>query len=211
LVEFARRQQEHRWDRPGYTYRTLQGQVMGILGLGEIGSVIAQVAKTFGMSTRAYVLDKSKHDGKAADQLFGGEDPAALTSFLGELDYLVNTLPSTSQTKHLLSKLHNGNPTLSYCRKGCTFVNVGRGNIVLEKDLVVALQEGWLGGAILDVFECEPLDKSSLLWDLPNVTITPHVSGMSMASDVATVFADNLELFMKGKNLKYVVNWEKGY
>jgi glyoxylate/hydroxypyruvate reductase A len=90
-------------------------------------------------------------------------------------------------------------------------VNVGRGRLVVEEDLIAALREGTIGGAILDVFAQEPLPPESLFWTLPGVTVTPHVSGPSTIAGVGSLFIQNLERYLTGKELLGLVDRTRGY
>jgi phosphoglycerate dehydrogenase-like enzyme len=90
-------------------------------------------------------------------------------------------------------------------------INVGRGATIAEDDLVTALREGKLRGAVLDVFDTEPLSAQSPLWDLENVYVTPHSSAFSFPKDIAQIFSDNYERFRSNKPLKYVIDLEHGY
>ena len=111
------------------------------------------------------------------DECFSMED---LPEFLKQCDYLCNVLPSTPSTIGLLS-----GDVLENCKeKKTVLINVGRGDVISNNGILNALNNQWIGGAILDVFEEEPLSKDSALWTHPQVTITPHVSGLSTSSQV---------------------------
>ena len=102
-------------------------------------------------------------------------------------------------------------------KKGALLVNVGRGSFVKTDDLVFALEKGFLGGAVLDVLEAEPLEESSLLWDMENVLITPHIAGPSFEGNVdvqSAIWAicmENLDCYLDGKPLRHVVDRSAGY
>lgn len=98
---------------------------------------------------------------------------------LPQADIVVNCLPSTPETEGFLTRAR-----LLSMKKGALLVNVGRGSFVKTDDLVFALEKGFLGGAVLDVLETEPLEESSLLWDMENVLITPHIAGPSFEGNV---------------------------
>ena len=122
---------------------------------------------------------------------------ASLPYVLQSSNYMVNILPSTLQTRGLLS-----GDVLRHCAgegsarrpRPPIFINAGRGDVVDEHALVTALDSGWIGGAVHDVFQEEPLPKSSLLWSHDKVLMTPHISAVSYADDVAQLFARNLAL-----------------
>lgn len=157
--------------------RTLSQLSFGILGLGDIGKCIAKYCKALGMTTWAMGRTARQEIPSYIDEY---RTTADLTELLKSCDYICNILPSTPDTKNLLS----GN-VLQVCnaRQSC-FINIGRGDVIDEASLVNALKTGWISGAILDVFEKEPLPKDSELWDMPGVTITPHCSGPSFPKQV---------------------------
>jgi phosphoglycerate dehydrogenase-like enzyme len=96
-------------------------------------------------------------------------------------------------------------------KKTAVLINIGRGDAVIEEELIRALQQGLIGGAVLDVFEKEPLPEESPLWTLPHVVITPHNSGFSFPDDIVGLFAENHRRFSKGESLLYRVDFERGY
>lgn len=197
-------QKDAKWEKESYSYRTLDKLTLGIMGFGDIGKHVCKVAKFFNM--RVHVLKKTKSTESIADKFFYVDEKEQFEQFLSTADYLLNTLPSTKHTKGLLS-----GEVLKNCKKGSVFINVGRGDVIDENSLLNALKNGWISAAVLDVFEEEPLPKTSQIWRAPNVTITPHVSAMSFADEVCEAFFDNLKLFLDKKPLKYTVNWERGY
>ena len=116
------------------------------------------------------------------------------------------TLPATPETTGLIDAA-----ALRAMKTGALIINIGRGKVIVEKDLVQALRDQRLGGAVLDVFETEPLPPESPLWDMPDVWITPHNSGKSFPEDIVKIFRDNYRRFVQGKKLKCVVNFASGY
>ena len=134
-----------------------------------------------------------------------------LDSLLAECDFVVNTLPSSPATKHLLS----GDRLKSAAGKSPVFINVGRGSIIDEDSIMRAVDSNWISHAVLDVVEVEPLAADSKLWGNPKVTITPHISGGPVAEItypfVVDSFVANLKLLKEDKPLQLVVDYEKGY
>ena len=126
--------------------------------------------------------------------------------FFAQSDYVVLTLPDTPQSRHFINT-----ETLAMMKSSATLINVGRGSIVNEPDLVTALQQGQITAAVLDVFETEPLPADSLLWDLPNVYVTPHFAAASFPEDVVGIFAENYERYTQGRPLMHVIDFERGY
>ena len=145
---------------------TLRGKAMGVMGTGSIGRHIALMARPFGLTVRGF-----SRSGTAVvqfDRVFAAGDR---DEFLAGLDYLVCVLHDTPQTRHLLDA-----GAFDALPDDCYLVNVGRGNLIDEKALSRALLEGKLAGAVLDVFEREPLPPESPLWDAPNPAATIYRS-----------------------------------
>jgi glyoxylate/hydroxypyruvate reductase A len=173
-LEEARRLQELRLWR-SFDFGTLKGKVIGVAGLGSIGQEIVRVAQTFDMTV--YGLSRHRHE-KPLDRTF---DAGQWTEFVRGLDYLVLALPLTPDTAGRVDAR-----VFKAMKPGAVVINVGRGQTVNQDDLTDALEEGVLAGAILDVFEDEPLPKNSPLWALQGVVVTPHISGPSHEGEVAS-------------------------
>ena len=201
--EIAQRKWE--WHMSGVP-RTLPSLSVGILGVGVIGKRIAEMCKS--MQMKVWGLTRTTPGG---GQDLGCLDHSCqlpqLPRLLESCDYVCNVLPSTPQTKGLL----NGDILKHCAKRKSVFINIGRGDIISEENLIRAIGEGWLGGAILDVFETEPLPHSSPLWGSPGVCITPHMSGLCSASEGASTFLDNLGRYLTGQPLEYVVDFSRGY
>ena len=199
-------QMAHEWGSR-QEYRLLSSLSIGLLGVGQIGSNVGRVAKAFGMNVLGMV---SKEIPKAQMHPFIDEYHFSLQNlpeFLKKCDYICNSLPQTPKTDNILM-----NGMLENCKeRKSILVNIGRGNIIREEELVKALNLKWIGGAILDVFEKEPLPQESLLWDMENVLITPHCSGLSFEYEIDDFFANNLQRFMCGESPRDLINWNKGY
>ncbi len=176
MLQWARRADLHfsnqldkRWGRR-VPSGELHGQTVGILGTGSIGQAIAAKAQAFGMRTLGY--NTSGRPELHFDGVFHGAD--GLLTVLGESDYVVVIVPSTPDTQGLI-----GQEQLHAMKPSACLINLARGTVVSEPELIAALQNGIIAGAALDVFEEEPLPPESPLWELPNVLITPHVAGAS--------------------------------
>ena len=182
-------------------YGSLKDRHIGICGLGSIGRHIAETANHFGMRVWGYKRSDDPVD--LVERVF---TRVHLNEFLAGPDYIVVTLPGTPETFHLL-----GYDAFRAMKDSAVLINVGRGSIVSEKDLVRALDEKLIGGAVLDVFEQEPLPEDSRLWELPNVLVTPHNSAFSFPEDIVNIFARNYRRFVEGKPLHYVVDFTRGY
>ena len=192
-------QQAGRWDPtpPG----TLRGKQIGLLGVGSIGATLARTARHFGMGVKGYT--RASEDCADVDRYFHGDD---LTPFATDLDYLVSVMPNTTATRHLVDAA-----LLAALPARAVFVNPGRGTVVDEAALADALQSGRLAGAVLDVFQQEPLPADHVFWRTPNVIITSHTAALSIPADIAPVFIDNYKRWIAGDALKYVVDFERGY
>lgn len=213
-------QREARWpsNRWGlYARPELRDSTLGILGYGSIGREVGRLGKAFGM--RVLALRRSSGHGKegyAVDQTGdpGGEIPARFFSphelheMLPECDFVVISLPLTPETEHFV-----GEAALRAMKPSAYLVNIARGAIVDEQALIRALQEEWIAGAGLDVFEREPLPDDSPLWALENVLISPHVAGFTPRYDerAVAVFVENLRRYLSGKPLLNLVDKTKGY
>lgn len=164
---------------------------IGILGLGKNGKAIANIFHKIG----CYVigLDIEPSQLSFVDEWFVFDD---LSILLNKVDVVVIALPLTNQTKNLFNI-----KKLSSMKPDSLLVNISRGEIIHEKDLVYSLQNEIIGGAILDVFEKEPLSKSNLLWRFNNVIITPHISGNInlFKNEIQKDFINKLVHFLKKK------------
>jgi phosphoglycerate dehydrogenase-like enzyme len=192
-------QQAGAWDKtpPG----TLRGKTMGLLGVGSIGAALARTAKYFGMRVKGYT--RASEGCPDVDAYFHGED---LPAFAADLDYLVAVMPNTSGTRRLVDAA-----LLGMLPSHAVIVNPGRGSVVDEVALATALQTGGLAGAVLDVFEREPLPSDHVFWRTPNVLITSHTAALSIPKDITAIFAANYRRFLRGEPLRCRVDFERGY
>jgi phosphoglycerate dehydrogenase-like enzyme len=183
------------------SYRSSKEITLGIVGLGSIGAHLARTARQFGI--RVIGLNRSGRSCENVEQVHTLGD---LAGFFKEPDYIVLTLPDTPQTKHFINTYN-----LKLMKSSAVLINVGRGCIINEADLVTALREGVIGGAVLDVFENEPLAQDSSLWQLPNVFITPHTAAMSFPEDIVRIFVENYKRFIQGQPLSHIIDFDLGY
>lgn len=199
MLERLQAQKEHRWDRS--TTGMLRGKTMGLLGVGSIGAHLAGTAKRFRMTVHGYT--RASEDCLDVDVYYHGND---LLEFAGHLDYLVSVLPNTAETRHIVDA-----SLLEALPSHALFINIGRGSALDEPALVEALAAGKIAGAVLDVFEQEPLPPGHLFWDTPNLLMTFHTSAPSLPEDISELFIENYRLYVNGEALKYRVNFERGY
>ena len=177
------------------------GETLGIVGVGSIGRVIASVGRAFQM--RVLGLSRTGHRIPECDRVYRRP---AFHEFLAASDYVVLVVPLTPETRGML-----GEPELHAMRPEAWLVNLGRGALVQEPALVRALQERWIAGAVLDVFAEEPLPGEHPLWGMPNVVVTPHISGPSLPEEIAPIFNENLRRFLAGRQLTGRVDIRRGY
>jgi len=207
LPATLRAQTAHRWAQEELETeaRTLQGQRMGIIGLGAIGLEVAKIAAPFGFRVSAI---RRRAGEPVPDDVQEVWTPDRLPDLLAQSDVVVLAAPHTPETKRLI-----GRAQIDRMKPGALIVNVARGKLVDDEALIDALRSGRLGGAALDVFSQEPLEPSSPYWDLPNVIVTPHTSGAMQDywTPLVTLFADNLRRFEKGEPLHNVVDKVAGY
>ncbi|PAP75439.1 D-2-hydroxyacid dehydrogenase [Rubrivirga marina] len=212
LLAFARQlptalrdQRAHRWggsDDYGGVFELLNKRLV-VIGAGAIGERVIRLADAFGMTSVAV-----RHSGRETPGALRTVTPDAMADELAEADAVVAALPATDATYRMLDA-----GVFGAMKRGTVFVNVGRGETVDQHDLVEALRSGHVGAAGLDVVEDEPLPASSPLWDMDNVILTPHVAGDTphYAERALHLFADNLERWRAGDDLRNRVDLEAGY
>ncbi len=182
----------------------LHRTTVGIVGLGGNGTRIAEVLRPF--KTRIIATDMFSDERPACvDALWPAEQ---LDRLLVESDIVILCVPLNDQTQGMVAA-----PQFAHMKRGAILINVARGPVVVEKDLVTALEAGRLGGAGLDVAEIEPLPADSPLWEMPNVIITPHVGAQSLrrADDTTNLVCENLRRNFAGRPLLNVVDKRLGY
>jgi phosphoglycerate dehydrogenase-like enzyme len=168
LVTLGRQQQRGVWERQEGT--ELRGKTLGVVGVGAIGERVAELGQALGMEVLGTKRDTSERV-DAVDELFGPAE-TALHEVAKRADYLVLACPLTEETEGLV-----GSTELRLLGDEGVLVNIARGEVVDQDALVRACQNHSIRGAALDVFETEPLPPASVLWDLSNVVVTPHMAG----------------------------------
>ncbi|REE83943.1 phosphoglycerate dehydrogenase-like enzyme [Paenibacillus taihuensis] len=205
IAAAVRNQGSRVWDSP-HTLAEMNGGTVAIVGAGEIGREVARLARAFDM--RVIAVRRSGGSMPEADAVY---ETARIDEALREADYVVNILPLTTETAHLFHA-----ERFAAMKRGAYFINVGRGGTVRTEDLVVALQQGVIAGAGLDVFEQEPLPSDHPLWALPNVILTPHNSGghtVRNAERLVKLFISNLQHYLAGEpgRMRNLVDYSKQY
>ncbi|WP_066251112.1 D-2-hydroxyacid dehydrogenase [Neobacillus drentensis] len=201
---YVKNQQQKTWHH-AHMGLEMHEKTIGIIGVGTIGNETAKIAKAFGMRVLGV-----RHSGKPADYVDEMFTPDQLDQLLPICDYVVVTLPLTKETYQLF-----GAGQFKLMKSSAFFINIGRGEIVVEADLIQALMEGTIAGAGLDVFETEPLSPDSPFWEMENVIVTPHTSGATEHYNqrvIENILIPNLKAYLSGEvppiNL---VNFSKGY
>jgi len=202
LIEAWENQKKHQWKRltaPDELY----GKTAAVIGLGSIGREVAKHLKNMGMHVVA--VKQKETTEPFVDRLFPIEQ---LSEAISCADYIIVTLPLTPETTNLFNR-----DTFHLMKKEAFFINVSRGAVVNEGDLVEVLSSGTIRGASLDVFAVEPLPEDSPLWDVPNLYITPHYSSVSpmYLERSLKIFRSNLQIFPQRIGMMNVVNKIRGY
>ena len=197
-------QQEKKWSR--FIPSLLSGKTLGIVGLGSIGKEVARLGKAFGMkviANRRSITEISKTEN--VDILM---PTSQLTELLSQSDYVVLSMAVTPETDKII-----GEKELRAMKPTAFLINIARGKVVDETALIRALKENWIGGAGLDTVSREPLPPESEIWDLPNLILTPHISGVrDDYFDLAIpLFCENLKRYLGDKQMINVIDRKKGY
>ena len=192
IDQFREQQSRHQWEHVRGS--DLNGLTCGIIGTGAIGGEVAPLAKACGMTTIGM-----RRSGKPAKHIDEMVTSKRLRHLLRQSDFVVLACPLTKDTEGLI-----GAAQLTGMKPTATLINVARGRVVDEAALIDALSDGTIAGACLDVFTVEPLPETSPLWDMPNVIVTPHNSGVSPLNmeRAMSMFIDNLARYAQGKPLR---------
>ena len=179
----------------------ITGKRLGIMGTGGIGTAIALAARSFGLAVSGL-----NSDGRAEDGFTTCYRTADRLAFAEGLDYLVSVLPQTSQTDNLID-----HELLMRLNPQAIVINIGRGNVVVEAELIASLNAGHLKAAVLDVFREEPLPSDDPLWSTPGVYITSHTAGPTPDEAIGEVFERNFRLYIAGESLTDAILAGHGY
>ena len=173
---------------------------IAVLGLGSIGQRFAEVFVNLGYRVNGW--SRGPH---ALPGIDGYHGRGQLAACLAPCDYVVCILPETTETRDIIDAR-----TIASMKRGAYFINVGRGRLVVEEDLLAALDSGQLSGAALDVFRTEPLPAESRLWTHPNVVVTPHASGGAPQGSLSHI-AENYRRLLAGQPLINIADPTRGY
>ena len=174
---------------------------VGVLGLGALGQAVAEAARDLGFDVSGWSRSEKLVDGVTC--LHGNP---GFRQVLSRSEILITLLPLTDATHNIL-----GSDAFSAMPEGACIVNPGRGPLIVDEDLVAALDQGQIGHATLDVFRIEPLPEDHIFWRHPNVTVTPHIAAETRVETASLVIADNIARVARGEPLKYLVDRATGY
>ncbi|KGX88109.1 D-2-hydroxyacid dehydrogenase [Pontibacillus litoralis] len=201
--EMIANEQHQIWDQK-VKISEITGRTMMIVGAGAIGQEVARLAKAFQMHTIGI-----SYSGKEKHYFDAMHTQEEIGDVIGGVDFVVSVLPSTDATKGFFTKAH-----FEQMKEDAVFLNMGRGDAVSNDLLLEVVTEKQIGHAILDVFETEPLSKDHPFWQMENVTITPHISGISPEYQprAIKIFEQNLQAY-ENKTNEYVnvIDPRKGY
>ncbi len=194
-------QKRRRWTRR--VPEPLNGKTLGILGLGAIGQEVARLAAALGMRVVG-----TRRGGAPLPGLAEALPPERTDEVLARSDFVLLLLPATSETENFMDARRLGR-----MKPGAWLLNFGRGQLIADEDLVRAVRDRVIAGAVLDVFREEPLPSDHPFWTTEGITVLPHIGGLHPRRDeiVARLFAENLARFLDGKPLKEVVDRTVGY
>jgi glyoxylate/hydroxypyruvate reductase len=199
--QIALSQAESKWQRS--MSDTLAGKTLGILGLGTIGQQVAMKAAALEM--RVIGTKRTPEPVPGVEKVYGFDDTDKV---LSESDYVVVLLPVTPLTENLLnaSRLAKMKPT-------AWLINFARGAVIVDKDLIAAVNAKTIAGAVLDVFRIEPLPPEDPFWKTPNIYVLPHIGGFHPERDswVAALLSDNIRRHLAGEPIRELVERERGY
>ncbi|AXI08421.1 D-2-hydroxyacid dehydrogenase [Oceanobacillus zhaokaii] len=193
----------HKWDKT-VRMQEITGKTMLIAGTGAIGGEVARLAKAFQMNTIGI-----SRSGRKVEYFDENHSIDELDSILPSVDFVVSVLPSTDETKGIFAyKQFKALPNHA------VFLNMGRGDAVIDEDLLQAINESEIAHAVLDVFNEEPLSADHIFWEQEKITVTPHISAMSpnYVPRALDIFTANLNTYIKGEG-EYinVIDLNRGY
>ncbi|MDZ7291388.1 MAG: D-2-hydroxyacid dehydrogenase [candidate division KSB1 bacterium] len=183
----------------------LAGKTVGIMGMGAIGSEIAKWCAAVGLRVIGLRRNQDLPKPEVVAEIFS---PARIEEFLRSADFIVLALPLTAETRGLLNA-----ERLQMMKPSAYLINVARGDLVDEAALLEMLRARKISGAVLDVFQTEPLPEDHPFWEMDNVLVTPHISGNfeEYVERIGGQFAENLARYVRGEALLNVVDKERGY
>lgn len=199
MVDYHLQRLRHHWEE--ISQISSARRRVGILGMGHLGLDAAQRLRSFGFPLSGWTRTPREVEGVAC---YHGQEQ--LPEFLAQCDILVALLPHTAETDRILNA-----KAFAQMPKGAALVNAGRGGLVDEADLIAALDGGHLSGAVLDVFQEEPLPYQHPFWDHPRVVLTPHIASMTIPDSAAAEIVRQIHRFEAGEPLEHTGDLKRGY
>lgn len=196
---YKAQQQLSHWQ--SHPYQSMVGKTMVIIGTGTIGQHLAKVGAVFG----SHIIGVNRSGITVSTDFQQTYAITALNTALTQADYVISTLPATTDTNDLFDQ-----DNFSHC-KNMLFFNVGRGNAVNEQGLLMALEQQHIAHAFIDVFKIEPPTPDHPFWHHPKITITPHIAAESFPEQVFTIFKANYLRFQQQQKLNYLIDFKRGY
>ena len=196
---FLANQARRAWEKP--PVRLASELRVGFMGLGVIAHPCAVLVRDLGYQTASWT--RTPREMAGVENFVG---PDGLEPFLNRSDIVVNVLPLTSATEDILNA-----ETLTMLPEGGSVINIGRGQHIVDADLIAALDSGHLSHATLDVYRTEPLPSEHPFWTHPNITLMPHTARLSNPGSVAPQVAENIRRLRAGEPLIQPVNRKAGY
>jgi len=197
LPMLMRAQHEHKWaaSREYFQRTGMFGKTVGIIGLGKTGKELAKLCKSFHMTVLGWRRSAQKTE--YVDEVYASEEGQTIEPILKQSDYVVLCVELNDDTYHLI-----GEKEFAAMKKSAYLVNMGRGGLVEEPVLIEALKNGTIAGAGLDTFDVEPLPEDSLIWDLPNVIVTPHITPQlpDREERMLSYVYENIKAYREGGN-----------
>lgn len=204
LNEAVKKQNRNEWAQDSIHYDQLAGKNLLVVGTGHIGQQLSKSIHSLGINV--YGINTTGHPADGFVETYSIKNMAKIVP---EMDIVVGILPGTHETYHIFNS-----DIFEKMKKSAVFVNVGRGDTVHTKELITSLEEKHFAFAALDVFEEEPLPKESPLWEIDNILITPHISGMTVdfQNKFMKIFLANLKSYVSSKEISVnQVELKRGY
>jgi glyoxylate/hydroxypyruvate reductase A len=197
--EYDALQRDHKWEK--LTPHSRDEFTVGVLGLGVLGTKVVEALTTLGIPVRGFSRTKKDIDGV---RTFAG--PQQLDAFLDGAKMLINLLPHTPDTEGILNRR-----TFERLAPGAYLVNLARGAHLVDEDLLHAMKSGQIAAATLDVFHTEPLPEDHPFWRTPRITLTPHISAMTLREESVAQVAEKIAAHARGEPISGIVDVKLGY
>lgn len=199
LSFYQKQQKDYFWEQK--EYQSVNNTTICILGLGKIGKYVSEKFAELGFKVKGW--SNSKKEILNVKSFSGKKE---FSECLKKSNFLINLLPLTNETKDILNK-----SSLEKLAKSCFLINVGRGEHLVDNDLIVLLNNNHISGALLDVFREEPLPKNNQFWHHPKILITPHIASLTNIESAVNQIIENHYRFTQNKELLNIVSLKKGY